>query len=296
MKKLTTALLFLLITQISMAQKDSLKNGGFENWDTIDGYTQPTHWYSLNSLTLVGLDPTTTLTEDAHSGKFAVKLKSKTTSGEVLTGLLTSGPVLDDKFNPGFDRIKIKFSGMPSALRVFYKGKPATKDTGSILMVLTKWNPTNKKTDTIATAGLFLTTEVKNYTMADIVFDYAIKTQPDSAFFIASSSLDGFNPTAGSTLYLDDMQLLYNNIGINNAPEIANTNIYPNPATDKLYIDADKEYSTLRLQNILGAIVYSEDNISVHHTIDISNFKKGVYLLQLTENNGTSVAKKLIIQ
>ena len=92
------------------------------------------------------------------------------------------------------------------------------------------------------------------------------------------------------------MQLLYNNIGINNAPEIANTNIYPNPATDKLYIDADKEYSTLRLQNILGAIVYSEDNISVHHTIDISSFKKGVYLLQLTENNGTLVAKKLIIQ
>jgi Secretion system C-terminal sorting domain/Putative carbohydrate metabolism domain len=296
MKKLTTALLFLLISHISMAQKDSLKNGGFENWDTIDGYAQPSHWYSLNPLTLVGLDPTTNLTEDANSGKFAVKLESKTTSGEVLTGLLTSGPILDDKFNPGFDKIKIKFNSMPSALRVFYKGKPATKDTGSVLMVLTKWNPTKKKADTIATAGLFLTTEVKNYTMADLVFTYTIKTAPDSAFFIASSSLDGFNPTAGSTLYIDDMQLLYNNISINDAPEIANTNIYPNPATDKLYIDTDKEYSTLRLQNILGAIVYSEANMSAHHTIDISNFKKGVYLLQLTKNNGNSITKKIIIQ
>ena len=54
-------------------QIEPLQNGSFEQWDTLDGYQQPRDWYTLNALTSFGFDPTTEMTDDVHTGKYAVK-------------------------------------------------------------------------------------------------------------------------------------------------------------------------------------------------------------------------------
>jgi PKD repeat protein len=70
--------------------------------------------------------------------------------------------------------------------------------------------------------------------------------------------------------------------------------IFPNPTSDKIYIRSDNSENKqieLFVVNLNGQVLYhdsvdlnSQNNI---HQIDISNYKKGVYLLKVTGSSGT---------
>jgi hypothetical protein len=66
--------------------------------------------------------------------------------------------------------------------------------------------------------------------------------------------------------------------------------IYPNPATDKLYIEVPKK-SDIEISNIQGQQIKSiaaSDNTT---TIDISTFAKGMYFVKVKTENGIAVKK-----
>ena len=70
--------------------------------------------------------------------------------------------------------------------------------------------------------------------------------------------------------------------------------IFPNPTSDKIYIRSDNsenEVIEVSVYNLNGQLLY-HDNIDLNtqnniHQIDISNYKKGVYLLKVTSSSGT---------
>lgn len=69
--------------------------------------------------------------------------------------------------------------------------------------------------------------------------------------------------------------------------------IYPNPSQSILNIRSSKEME-YQLTSLNGQIILS-GKISVdHHTIEIGNLTKGVYLLQLVDNQGNSMVKKIV--
>ncbi len=76
----------------------------------------------------------------------------------------------------------------------------------------------------------------------------------------------------------------------------ANVSIFPNPATDKLFISADKvsKDAKVYIYNTTGALVFST---SVYHknSIDVSDLPKGFYTVNIVQNNESNVTK-LIIQ
>jgi len=82
--------------------------------------------------------------------------------------------------------------------------------------------------------------------------------------------------------------------GINDLnSESKNIHVYPNPAKDQFRIDC-VDGSTFEIQNLMGQLIYT-GNLNISNVVRTSDFKPGVYLIQL--NTGKSMEfKKVIIE
>jgi len=72
-----------------------------------------------------------------------------------------------------------------------------------------------------------------------------------------------------------------------------NISIYPNPSTGILNIKTDREIS-VSVTNIIGKTIISNHQILNNHTLDLSSFANGVYLLKIDDGNKKGV-KKIIL-
>jgi hypothetical protein len=76
-------------------------------------------------------------------------------------------------------------------------------------------------------------------------------------------------------------------ISINNGLKNIESMIYPNPATDKLFIEG-ADQATIRLYSLDGRLL----STSVYNgSLDISNYEKGIYLLELHSETLTQMLK-----
>ncbi|MBJ7428939.1 MAG: T9SS type A sorting domain-containing protein [Bacteroidia bacterium] len=295
MKKLMMMLSVVLLAGATKAQQvEPLQNGGFEQWDTLDGYQQPRDWYTLNALTSFGFDPTTEMTDDAHTGNYAVKLVSKKGPFGNLSGVLTSGPILNEALEPTFENLKFAFNKLPTAFRFYYKSNFLETDSAIGTFVLTKWNTITKTADTIATTDFSTSKNFNTYQEANIPFQYLSTQTPDSAFFIITSSADGFNPTIGSTIYLDDLALVYGTNNIKNASLQNSLLVFPNPAQTVINLSNSSELGSIKVFNHLGQIVFSTVETKSLLSIDMTEFAKGLYFIEI-ENNAGKLVKKVVL-
>jgi hypothetical protein len=71
------------------------------------------------------------------------------------------------------------------------------------------------------------------------------------------------------------------------------THLYPNPANDMVYIQADRDLSALRLIDYTGKTVMQE-NVNTQNTyLDISGLEEGIYLVEMTMAEGQRSTVKL---
>jgi len=83
-------------------------------------------------------------------------------------------------------------------------------------------------------------------------------------------------------------------VGINNPIQFNNGLVYPNPASAQITIvnNNNKAIKSIVITNMIGTIVYkSEDTFAGNKTINISNLKKGIYLILIDDQN----PKKFIV-
>ena len=295
MKKMITSCVLwgLMIFNTQQAKAQTLfSNGSFEEWDTLPTFVNPKGWFSLNELTAFGFDPSLEITTDAHQGKFAVKLISVSGQFNDLSGVLATGPMLNAMGNPDFSGIKKHFTSKPTHLEFYYKAFPALGDTCAIMLVLTKWNQAPQKADTIGQAGLTFPDTVDSYTKAVIDVTYFLPMPPDSAFLIASSSLDRFNPIPGSTFYIDDIKLTETNTS---TKEIRNerqsVSLYPNPAAEILHISGTNKIKDINVFNIQGQLKYQLGLNENETEINVADWPTGIYFMQVRIGNETEMHK-----
>ena len=67
--------------------------------------------------------------------------------------------------------------------------------------------------------------------------------------------------------------------------------VYPNPASTVLRVQSNGDITNVRLVNTIGQVVYTS---TTDAAIDISNFDKGVYFIQVDTKNGSNTQKVLI--
>lgn len=61
--------------------------------------------------------------------------------------------------------------------------------------------------------------------------------------------------------------------------------IYPNPATDMIYIDSDKKISELRVIDYTGRVVVQNAEIEIR-SLHVSSLSAGIYLIEMTTKDG----------
>ncbi len=90
--------------------------------------------------------------------------------------------------------------------------------------------------------------------------------------------------------------------GVEENNGLSNINIYPNPATSNLNVELNSENEgqlNFRIVDMMGRTISTEsvENFggSLHHTINVSDLAKGIYMLSIESKQGSSV-KKFIVE
>ena len=108
----------------------------------------------------------------------------------------------------------------------------------------------------------------------------------------------------GNNLYLDDFKI-ENFTGVESFSNLNTLKIYPNPASDFLYVefsDGKIDVQNLTLKDVTGktAFTYAESQLNMSENgllkLNISDCQPGLYFIQLQTKNGESMVKKLVIK
>jgi len=325
MKQMIT-LVLLALAMNSVYAQSNVPNGDFENWYNVVvsatlnydelGTGTADNWMStLNSLAAVpptagGPGPVTVFkTTDAYSGTYAAKAISKNFPFGAGISIFIPGMI----GTAVMDMVGVKaLLGKPCAgcrplhFKGFYKFEPVNGDSCAAVILLSKWNTTTKKRDTIGFGKMVRNTPVTHYTEFDIPVNYTGSGSADSMtmLIVASAGFDVINFVAsqgqeGNTMYVDALSLEYP-LGIQQAlmPEVG-VNVYPNPASDILNVSLSNEVkdASFAIYNAAGKLVGTFGLSQASNQIPVYSLVNGVYYFRLISgkelvNTGSFVIKK----
>jgi Secretion system C-terminal sorting domain len=77
------------------------------------------------------------------------------------------------------------------------------------------------------------------------------------------------------------------NVGLNENTLAKNIKLFPNPVTEKLFIEGISE-GNVKVINLVGEMIIEKNNTN---SIDVSSLNSGIYFLQITSGNVQSVIK-----
>lgn len=324
MKQFFTIILLVLAMQHVYSQSN-VPNGNYENWHNVVvsgtlnyddlGIDANDNWMAtLNSLVAVpqsagGPGPQTVFkTTDAHSGTYAAKAVTNifplgpvtiTIPGMIGTAVMDKKGIRAVLGKPCPDCKPLRFKG-------YYKFDPVAGDSCAAVILLSKWNATAKKRDTIGYGRMVEHSPVLHYTPFDIEIDYTGTGAVDTMTLLVVSSA-GFNVVkfmeskgqVGNTMYVDDLMLEYP-AGIQQVlmPEVT-VKVFPDPASDVLHVELDKAVKDglFEVYTAAGKMVGSYALARNGSVIPVYSLPDGIYYYRLVSgrelmNTGTFIVKK----
>ncbi|MFW5778044.1 MAG: InlB B-repeat-containing protein [Bacteroidota bacterium] len=284
--KLIGIIALTLISFSSFASNsEQLPNGGFENWqdeNNAEGWNTLSIEFLFFSIYLAEQ------TTDAAAGDFAVKLTTESVAGFAeVPGLISLGSIdLENLVANG----GIPFTERPTELSFSYKYFPVNDDMMGSFLLLTKWNETTQKRDTIGGTIFSSPLETEDYEHITLPVIYFSDLIPDTINVgFASSS---FMPQQGSTLFIDSVHLGYEMTDI--APiALPATNIESSSFTANWIPVPLSEYSIFQLSKDeeFTELVENYENIIVENAfpdsgvLQIENILPGRYFYRLQSEN-----------
>jgi hypothetical protein len=141
-----------------------------------------------------------------------------------------------------------------------------------------------------------------DYRFADSSNNYAVKTWQwvdlmalgniDSIqFSLSSTDNNSFGMLTPAYFCMDNFKTNETNASVTNTPSIV-AKVYPNPATDMLYVDIkDNSVQHFAISDVAGHVVSSGAVNDDHIEINTATLPVGVYVMQLSGGNGTATVK-----
>jgi hypothetical protein len=283
MSKLINILILSFSPVLLLAQ---IPNSGFEDWTNMGAYFNPNQWSSMNDLTAASGIFTCEQGTPGYPGSFYIKITSRTVSGlEIVRGIAVSGQLNTATLNPvsGFP-----YTGRPESLQGRWQFMAFGEDMGYISVLLTKWNLSLHRRDTVAYVYNPLNGMVMNWREFDITLNYSSGSAPDSAIIVASASnANGAVVADYSYVWLDNLSFYGNVAGIPEAKPENSCVIYPNPSSAELTIKFEKATAKPVLVEILNSLGQKAVSIEVDsyvHSfpVNISRLPDGIYLLKIS--------------
>lgn len=301
MRKTVLSYLFSLSAFLTVYAQTVLPNMNMEEWVehpfSTGSYWEPGGgiWTTANRAVLLNPDIfkiTTFKTEDAYEGNYAAKI---ITDLAELPGndLLQAGALATGYFNelaPPPTNLKdgVPFTGRPLRFKAYYKYFSVNHDSCDMWAILYKWNPTLRHRDTLAVAWITDTVRVTEWTQFNIPFIYQSAQDPDtiSIVFSPSAAGDTFEGQVGSTLYIDDISLEFeNSIEWKVMSEVI-SRAYPNPVAEELTIELNRYIEDGRVVIFdLKGNRQSVTQFSGQQTeINVTGYIAGYYQYQIMES------------
>ncbi len=206
--------IFTLISIISVATNGlwaQTPNAGFETWTTGGSwpftYDACTGWDSPNSQTATVGTFVCIKTTDKHSGTNAIKLQCKTIAGmQDAPGVATTGVLPLSNGNPITGGVL--YTLRPDSIVGWYKYTPASGDNGFIGFRL--YGSATDDNDSIADASFNTpATTVGTYTRFSKALTYFSANAVVNSRWLLCSTKDGNVPVINSTLFVDDLDLIF---------------------------------------------------------------------------------------
>lgn len=246
MKKNTLWVAFTAIALSATAQT-TIPNGDFENWGNVapGNADEPTGWYSNrtgSSNAQVG--PQTAYQENTnpHSGNACVRVETKsvviaTVNGNLTTGVINAPTTVKSRgyvgtmnFSTPTDIRRTPFVGRPDSLVGWYKYTSAgasggIAEKGKVAVILHTGHYNDPEVPVAANASVYSdvsanrvgsalfntpTTDVATWTRFSVPFNYASGITPEYIMISITSSDNQLTSIAGSKLWLDDLEVIYN--------------------------------------------------------------------------------------
>ncbi len=283
---------FFCIIVLSLSFFAQIPNNGFETWTTIGSHVNPDNWGCLNDVTAANSTTIFTCTKGTpgNPGTAYLKLVSRSISGlGIVPGIAVCGTLDVASRKPK--------SGFPYAIRSQkLTGKwqhMSDSDQGYIDVLLSAWNNTLNKRDTVAYAHRILGAMAMSWANFSINLNYISGATPDSAiiFFSASPTV----AVSGDYLYIDNLAFTGTVIGTEiNDTKISNNkiNIFPNPCQNILNISLfaeSPEYVIVQIYDITNRLIKTENlgaaSGIIEKSISTNTLSKGLYLMNILSGN-----------
>ena len=119
------------------------------------------------------------------------------------------------------------------------------------------------------------------------VEDYAFRNWTENGEVVSEEKTYTFTATANRNLTAN----LEYTVGI--GEHQATTLIYPNPASDKLTVEANEAIGNVEIYNLMGTLVYSQKDCDNKVEINTSDLQSGIYFIRLT-NDKVSETRRFV--
>jgi hypothetical protein len=288
MNKTLFALVFSILATFSL-KAQQLPNASFETWAGSGNIEKPDNWNQLNaslpSSVAIFVPKTCHKTTPGHTGTYCAKLETVNVSIQGPTnGVLTTGNIITSP-PYGVDG-GLNYPYRPDSLVGWYKSSPAATDLGTVEITLL-----DASLDTVGRGKFFTpSTAVSSWTRFAVKIDYYLPGTPDKAITLASSS-DGFNAVVGSLLWVDDLELIFNPLSIDENEEIF-VPVYSNNAL--VYVNLlgmELENPVINYYSIDGKLLLTQNLTNNSLNSFYSGFAEGIYIYSIQHGDKISSGK-----
>ena len=104
-----------------------------------------------------------------------------------------------------------------------------------------------------------------------------------------NATLNGYRSSLKNSNVPVNCTGLVSNINIDN-----NVKVFPNPAKNSISIETSFSNYSINLKNIMGKNILSLRNVSYNKRIDVSEFRNGTYVLEISTNSEKIISKIII--
>lgn len=272
---LIISILIIFTLNFSFCQ-DTIPNHNFENWYTN---VHPENWETTNLLLPIGVN-NCYRSENSFSGTYAISLETIDMDGLIVPGVATLGTLGFNNSTGG-----ISFSAKPIALKGYYI-HPSSGDEVLIGVEFFK--------DGVEIGD-------GQWTTTDSTGDYSEFVIPIT--FYSNQIPDTLNITiltdqydVGSKLIVDNLEMEYQSTGVSSINDKNEVLCYPNPSSGIFTFQMDKmDDVVIQIYNMEGRLVNETQGLLSKSTIDLSNYRAGVYSAIVKKGNSFSI-KKLILE
>jgi hypothetical protein len=300
MKKILLTIMTGVLTTLSVsAQVDY----GFETWAATPngaaGVEDPKGWASFNVLTnaLIGMSQTVFKETAAPAvGSAAAKIVTRPIPPSApIPGYDTAGILAIGTINILTQSIKLgtPYTNRPQIVHFSTKYQPVGLDTGSVTVLLTKFNTTTSKVDVVAKGTFNTSATSTTWTAQALTLDYTpglMNVAPDTIKIMISSS-SFYRPKIESTLYIDDITMS-GYVSTNDIDGVENNvSVYPTPARESVSFSISVKAYAVQIMDITGRNlgVFPMTNNKV--TVETNSYKAGMYIYNVVDENGKALGR-----